>query len=90
MDGGYRSRGVGCFDGTPILGVNGYQPDYRAEGFSMPDRYQRLMESRGISESGADGETVSPPGKVQSRSVISAESSQFVVGVAESHRLRDE
>lgn len=40
-------KGLDCFDGTPILDVKGYQPDYRAEEFSMPDWYQRLMNESG-------------------------------------------
>jgi tRNA (adenine37-N6)-methyltransferase len=40
-------KGLDCFDGTPILDVKGYQPDYRPEEFSMPDWYQRLMDESG-------------------------------------------
>lgn len=40
-------KGLDRFDGTPILDVKGYQPDYRAEEFSMPDRYLRLMDESG-------------------------------------------
>jgi tRNA (Thr-GGU) A37 N-methylase len=40
-------RGLDCFDGTPILDLKGYQPDYRAQEFSLPDWYQRLMDESG-------------------------------------------
>lgn len=40
-------KGLDCFDGTPILDVKGYQPDYRAEEFSTPGWYERLMDESG-------------------------------------------
>jgi len=39
--------GLDVFDGTPILDLKGYQPDYRAESFSLPDWYQQLMDETG-------------------------------------------
>lgn len=40
-------KGLDCFDGTPILDIKGYQPDYRTSEFSLPDWYQRLMDRSG-------------------------------------------
>jgi tRNA-Thr(GGU) m(6)t(6)A37 methyltransferase TsaA len=40
-------RGLDVFDGTPILDIKGYQPDYRAEDFSVPGWYQQLMDETG-------------------------------------------
>ncbi|MFP4554400.1 MAG: tRNA (N6-threonylcarbamoyladenosine(37)-N6)-methyltransferase TrmO [Actinomycetota bacterium] len=37
-------KGLDCFDGTPILDLKGYQPDYRTQEFSLPNWYQRLMD----------------------------------------------
>ena len=35
------------FDGTPILDIKGYQPDYIAAEFSVPDWYTLLMDDTG-------------------------------------------
>lgn len=40
-------QGLDCFDATPILDIKAYQPDYRAEEFSVPDWYRRLMDESG-------------------------------------------
>jgi tRNA-Thr(GGU) m(6)t(6)A37 methyltransferase TsaA len=40
-------KGLDCFDGTPILDIKGYQPDYSASEFSLPDWYRRLMDRSG-------------------------------------------
>lgn len=40
-------KGLDCFDETPILDIKGYQPDYRAQEFSLPNWYQRLMDESG-------------------------------------------
>jgi tRNA (adenine37-N6)-methyltransferase len=40
-------RELDYFDGTPILDIKGYQADYRASEFSLPDWYQRLMDNSG-------------------------------------------
>lgn len=46
-----RSRlsvvGLDCFDGTPILDIKGYRPDYRPSEFSTPGWYTRLMDESG-------------------------------------------
>jgi tRNA-Thr(GGU) m(6)t(6)A37 methyltransferase TsaA len=39
--------GLDCFDGTPILDLKGYRPDYRPAEFSVPDWYARLMDESG-------------------------------------------
>jgi tRNA-Thr(GGU) m(6)t(6)A37 methyltransferase TsaA len=39
--------GVDVFDGTPILDVKAYSPDYRAERFQLPDWYHTLMDHTG-------------------------------------------
>lgn len=40
-------KGLDCFDGTPILDIKGYQPDYRVSEFSLPDWYRSLMDRSG-------------------------------------------
>ena len=40
-------RGLDCFDGTPILDINGYRPSYRPPEFSLPEWYTRLMDATG-------------------------------------------
>ena len=40
-------KGLDQFDGTPILDIKGYQPDYQAPKFSLPDWYERLMDPSG-------------------------------------------
>jgi tRNA-Thr(GGU) m(6)t(6)A37 methyltransferase TsaA len=42
-----RVEGLDCFDGTPILDIKAYQPDYRAAEFSLPAWYRRLMDETG-------------------------------------------
>lgn len=37
-------KGLDYFDGTPILDIKGYRPDYRVEKFSMPKWHFELME----------------------------------------------
>jgi tRNA-Thr(GGU) m(6)t(6)A37 methyltransferase TsaA len=39
--------GLDCFDGTPILDIKGYRPDYRPPEFSVPEWYTRLMDESG-------------------------------------------
>lgn len=39
--------GVDVFDGTPILDVKAYGPDYRTERFEVPEWYQKLMSQTG-------------------------------------------
>jgi tRNA-Thr(GGU) m(6)t(6)A37 methyltransferase TsaA len=38
-----RVQGLDFFDGTPILDIKGYNPDYRAESYTLPQWYTRLM-----------------------------------------------
>lgn len=40
-------NGVDVFDGTPILDLKGYAPDYRAENFQVPAWYRKLMDRAG-------------------------------------------
>jgi tRNA-Thr(GGU) m(6)t(6)A37 methyltransferase TsaA len=40
-------KGLDYFDGTPILDIKGYRPQYRVENFSMPDWHSKLMEKAG-------------------------------------------
>jgi len=39
--------GLDCYDGTPILDIKGYQPDYRPTKFELPAWYKRLMDESG-------------------------------------------
>jgi tRNA-Thr(GGU) m(6)t(6)A37 methyltransferase TsaA len=38
--------GLDFFDGTPILDIKGYNPDYRAGDFTLPGWYARLMDEK--------------------------------------------
>jgi tRNA-Thr(GGU) m(6)t(6)A37 methyltransferase TsaA len=40
-------RDLDCFDGTPILDVKAYQPDYRPARFSVPEWFERLSDDTG-------------------------------------------
>jgi tRNA-Thr(GGU) m(6)t(6)A37 methyltransferase TsaA len=42
-----RVRGIDYFDGTPILDIKGYRPDYRAENFELPQWYKKLQDAKG-------------------------------------------
>jgi tRNA (Thr-GGU) A37 N-methylase len=42
-----KVSGLDYFDGTPILDIKGYRPNYRAEEFSVPDWYKNLQDARG-------------------------------------------
>jgi tRNA (adenine37-N6)-methyltransferase len=42
-----KVAGLDVFDGTPILDIKGYQSDYIAAEFSMPDWYTSLMDDTG-------------------------------------------
>jgi tRNA-Thr(GGU) m(6)t(6)A37 methyltransferase TsaA len=41
-----RVQGLDFFDGTPILDIKGYNPDYRAESYTLPQWYTRLMNKK--------------------------------------------
>lgn len=40
-------RGLDYFDGTPILDIKGYRPEYRTDACTFPDWYLRWMDQRG-------------------------------------------
>lgn len=40
-------EGLDFFDGTPILDIKGYNPNYRAEDYALPEWYERLMDGKG-------------------------------------------
>jgi len=42
-----RVKGLDTFDGTPILDIKGYRPDYRTEEYSVPDWHRKLMDKTG-------------------------------------------
>ncbi|MBI2361006.1 MAG: tRNA (N6-threonylcarbamoyladenosine(37)-N6)-methyltransferase TrmO [Deltaproteobacteria bacterium] len=42
-----RVKGIDYFDGTPILDIKGYRPEYRVEEFDLPSWYKQLMDARG-------------------------------------------
>ena len=42
-----RVSGIDYFDGTPILDIKGYRPDYRASEFDLPAWYKKLKDARG-------------------------------------------
>ena len=39
--------GLDYFDETPVLDIKPYQPQYRAEGYTFPEWYERLREKAG-------------------------------------------
>ncbi len=40
-------EGIDFFDGTPILDIKGYRPEYRADEFDVPAWYKKLQDARG-------------------------------------------
>jgi len=42
-----KVSGLDYFDGTPILDIEGYRPDYRVDEFSVPDWHKQLQDARG-------------------------------------------
>jgi tRNA (Thr-GGU) A37 N-methylase len=40
-------EGLDYFDGTPILDIKGYRPEYRADAYTLPPWYAALMDARG-------------------------------------------
>lgn len=40
-------QGLDFFDGTPILDIKGYRPQYRTEDFTLPDWYRELADEKG-------------------------------------------
>ena len=41
-DGKLTVRGLDCFDGTPVLDIKPYRPDYRAEDYKLAQWYAAL------------------------------------------------
>lgn len=39
--------GLDYFDGTPILDIKGYRPEYRADDYKLPSWYLKLMDQKG-------------------------------------------
>jgi tRNA (adenine37-N6)-methyltransferase len=42
-----KVRGIDFFDGTPILDIKAYRPEYRADEFDVPEWYKKLKDARG-------------------------------------------
>lgn len=42
-----KVKGIDLFDGTPILDIKGYRPEYRAVEFDVPAWYKKLKDARG-------------------------------------------
>ncbi len=40
-------EGIDFFDGTPILDIKGYRPEYRVDEFDLPAWYKKLKDARG-------------------------------------------
>jgi tRNA (Thr-GGU) A37 N-methylase len=40
-------QGLDFFDGTPILDVKGYQPQYRSDDYTMPQWFRGLADDKG-------------------------------------------
>jgi tRNA-Thr(GGU) m(6)t(6)A37 methyltransferase TsaA len=39
--------GIDLFDGTPVIDIKAYQPDYEAKQYSMPEWYHKIMDRKG-------------------------------------------
>jgi tRNA-Thr(GGU) m(6)t(6)A37 methyltransferase TsaA len=39
--------GIDLFDGTPVIDVNPYQPDYQVNEYTVPEWYLKLMDKTG-------------------------------------------
>ena len=39
--------GIDLFDGTPVIDIKAYQPDYNTRKYSLPDWYLKLMNKKG-------------------------------------------
>jgi tRNA-Thr(GGU) m(6)t(6)A37 methyltransferase TsaA len=42
-----KVSGLDFFDGTAILDIKGYRPNYRVDEFSVPDWYKKFQDARG-------------------------------------------
>lgn len=42
-----KVSGLDFFDGTPILDIKGYRPEYRADDFDLPAWYKKLKDAHG-------------------------------------------
>jgi len=42
-----RVKGIDFFDGTPILDIKAYRPEYRADDFDVPEWYKKLKDAHG-------------------------------------------
>jgi tRNA (adenine37-N6)-methyltransferase len=40
-------QGLDFFDGTPILDIKGYRPQYRSDHYTLPVWFQRLADEKG-------------------------------------------
>jgi tRNA (adenine37-N6)-methyltransferase len=40
-------RGLDYFDGTPVLDIKGYRPEYRVDEFKLPGWYMKLKDAKG-------------------------------------------
>lgn len=42
-----RVKGIDYFNGTPILDIKGYRPEYRVDEFDVPVWYKKFMDAHG-------------------------------------------
>jgi tRNA (Thr-GGU) A37 N-methylase len=40
-------EGLDFFDGTPILDIKGYRPQYRTDNYVLPDWFRTLADAKG-------------------------------------------
>jgi tRNA-Thr(GGU) m(6)t(6)A37 methyltransferase TsaA len=40
-------QGVDFFDGTPVLDIKGYRPQYRADDYALPEWFRKLADEKG-------------------------------------------
>jgi tRNA-Thr(GGU) m(6)t(6)A37 methyltransferase TsaA len=43
----FSVRGLDFFDGTPILDIKGYRPQYRADDYTVPEWHRQLADAKG-------------------------------------------
>jgi tRNA (Thr-GGU) A37 N-methylase len=48
-------QGLDFFDGTPILDIKGYGPQYRTDKYTMPNWFRALADEKGYVQDISDG-----------------------------------
>jgi tRNA (Thr-GGU) A37 N-methylase len=40
-------KGLDFFEGTPILDIKGYRPQYRTDSYRLPEWFRKLADEKG-------------------------------------------